>query len=344
MPFDLYLKMIVFYFETFQRFLTMHFNLNSKILSALVDFYNCNFVEKGSQNTAGYSYLQTLDTKSMKDLNETVQEFYLTLAMIFKYFNDRLAEIIALRNNENMSLQQFTQMVKVFEYITNYFQNDLQLNEKLNSWIVSDKESIRKPLQRLVAGLSDKITISPTQNLFIQLQREFINQYHKRQLDALKASLEQENWARAEISADLISSFSVFFGKKLQAVKDSTNGKSDADDEGNPQEQNLTGDETPSKPEKDDIIVQNNEVHMKGNKYQITSSFILLLQNINDYVEIASQFKYVGLDAISKLFEMIKSYNSYSLQLVLEAQAISFGKIPRITAKVLGNITIFFVP
>jgi len=171
MPFDLYLKMIVFYFETFQRFLTMHFNLNSKILSALVDFYNRNFVEKGSQNAGGYSYLQTLDTKSMKDLNETVQEFYLTLAMIFKYFHDRLAEIVALRNNENISLQQFAQMVKVFEYITNYFQNDLQLNEKLNSWVVSDKESIRKPLIRLVSGLSDKITISPTQNLFIQLQR-----------------------------------------------------------------------------------------------------------------------------------------------------------------------------
>jgi len=165
---------------------------------------------------------------------------------------------------------------------------------------------------------------------------DFINQYHKRQLDVLKASLEQENWQRAEISADLISSFSVFFGKKLQ---DGANEPSQvkSDDEGNPQEQNLTKDATaPS-----EVAIQNNEVHMKGNKYQITSSFILLLQNINDYVEIASQFKYIGLDAISKLFEMVKSYNSYSLQLVLEAGAISFGKIPRITAKVLGNFFFF---
>ena len=160
-----------------------------------------------------------------------------------------------------------------------------------------------------------------------------MNQYHKRQLDALKASLEQENWQRAEISADLISSFSVFFGKKLEGkMNGSTTPSIKSEDDGNPQEQNLTKEETPS-----EVAIQNNEVHMKGNKYQITSSFILLLQNINDYVEIASQFKYIGLDAISKLFEMIKSYNSYSLQLVLEAGAISFGKIPRITAKVLGN-------
>jgi len=328
MPFDLYLKAIVFYFETFQGFLTMHFNLNSRILSALVEFYSNNFVEKGAHNAAGYSYLPVLDTKSMKDLNETVQEFYLTLAMIFKYFNDRLAEVINLRNNENITLQQFTKLVKVFDHITNYFQNDLQINEKLNSWIVSDKEGIRKPLIKLTSSLSDKITISPTQNLFIQLQRDFINQYHKRQLEALKTSLEQETWAKAEISSDLLSSFKVFSEAKNNALLE--NQAKSEEEEGNPQEQNL------SEKKEGEFAIQNNEVHYHEKKYQITTSFILLLQNINDYVEIGSRFKYIGLDAISKAFEMIKTYNSYSMQLVLEAGAITFGKIPRITAKVLG--------
>jgi len=328
MPFDLYLKAIVFYFETFQRFLTMHFNLNSRILSALVEFYSNNFVEKGAHNAAGYSYLPTLDTKSMKDLNETVQEFYLTLAMIFKYFNDRLAEVISLRNNENITLKQFGKLVKVFDHITNYFQNDLQLNEKLNAWIVSDKESIRKPLLKLTSSLSDKITISPTQNLFIQLQRDFINQYHKRQLEALKTSLEQEAWARAELSSDLLSSFKVF--SQVHGSLENQAKSAEEEEDGNPQEQNL------AEKKEGEFVIQNNEVHYNGKKYQITTSFILLLQNINDYVEIGSRFKYIGLDAISKAFETIKTYNSYSMQLVLEAGAITFGKVPRITAKVLG--------
>ena len=171
MPFDLYLKFILFYFEIFKRFLTRHFNLNHKILSSLVAYYNSNFVEKSNQSNGGYSFLPVLDNKSMKDLNETVQEFYLTLAMIFKYFNDRLAEVINLRSTDNISVKQFTKLVTVFEYITNYFQGTLQIDEKLNSWIVSDKEGIKKPLLRLVSSLSDKITLSPTQTLIIEIER-----------------------------------------------------------------------------------------------------------------------------------------------------------------------------
>lgn len=128
-------------------------------------------MEKNSQMAEEYSYLQVLDTKSMKNLNETVQEFYLTLAMVFKYFNDRLAEVINLRTTDNITIQQFTKMVHVFEQITDYFHSTLHLEEKLNSWIESDKDSIKKPLQRLVATLSDKITVSPIQSLMIEWQR-----------------------------------------------------------------------------------------------------------------------------------------------------------------------------
>jgi len=171
MPFELYLKFIIFYFETFKRFLAKHLHLNRTILSTLIGFYNDNFVEKNNYNPLSYPYLQILDTKSLKDLNETVQEFYLALAMIFKYFNDRLSEVINLRNTENISLKQFAKLVVVFEYIMGYFQETLKLDEKLNSWIVSDKESIKRPLLRLVSTLSDKITLSPLQSLMIEIEK-----------------------------------------------------------------------------------------------------------------------------------------------------------------------------
>lgn len=176
LPFELHLKLIIFYFETFKRFIGEHFELNHRILSTLVEYYNHNFVEKGGAPSTSYPYTQTLDTKAMKDLNETVQEFYLTLAMIFKYFDDRMTEVINIRSFENISIQQFTQLVGVFERIIDYFHNTLQIEERLNSWIVSDKESIKKPLLRLVSSLSDKITISPIQTLMIEIERG-INHY-----------------------------------------------------------------------------------------------------------------------------------------------------------------------
>jgi len=177
MPFELYLKFILFYFEAFKRFLTLHLQLNTTILSALLEFYNDHFVDKNNYNPSSYPYLQILDSKAQKDLHETVQEFYLTLAMIFKYFNDRISEVIQLRNIENISLKQFSKLVAVFEYIMEYFQGTLKLEEKLNSWILSDKDSIKKPLLKLVSTLNDKITLSPLQNLMIELERSNIPNY-----------------------------------------------------------------------------------------------------------------------------------------------------------------------
>jgi len=56
----------------------------------------------------------------------------------------------------------------------------------------------------------------------------------------------------------------------------------------------------------DDLSINNNEIVYKGNKFQITSSFLFLIRNICDYSEIGFRFKFVGLDAISKIFELIK--------------------------------------
>jgi hypothetical protein len=135
-----------------------------------VDHYDKNFAEKVSLNS-DVSDLPLLDTKAMKNLNETVNEFYLTLGMIFKYFNDKMSEIINSFKMENINITQFSKLVAIFEEITNYFQNQMRLEERINSWIVTEKDSIRKPLLRVVSNLTDKITISPLQNLRIDCEK-----------------------------------------------------------------------------------------------------------------------------------------------------------------------------
>ena len=160
----------MFYFELFKRFISRHFDLVHRVLETLVDHYDKNFAEKVSLNS-DVSDLPLLDTKAMKNLNETVNEFYLTLGMIFKYFNDKMSEIINSFKMENINITQFSKLVAIFEEITNYFQNQMRLEERINSWIVTEKDSIRKPLLRVVSNLTDKITISPLQNLRIDCEK-----------------------------------------------------------------------------------------------------------------------------------------------------------------------------
>lgn len=66
---------------------------------------------------------------------------------------------------DNINANQFAKLRAVFDEFLHYFNYDLKLEKSLNSWIVSDKESIRKPLLNLVATLTDKFSLSPIQSL-----------------------------------------------------------------------------------------------------------------------------------------------------------------------------------
>lgn len=167
--FDLNIKFTLFYLQIFKRFISRHFKLNNRILTILLNYYNKAYVEKPEQlidpNT------QVLDVKAMKNLNETVQEFYLVLENILKTFSNKIMEIIELNNVAHITVNQFAKLSTVFHEITRYFDSELQLNKNLNSWIVSDKEGIRKPLMNLLSTLSDKINIVTLKTLKIDYER-----------------------------------------------------------------------------------------------------------------------------------------------------------------------------
>jgi len=132
-------------------------------LSSLIEFYNTNYVEKEGDIIS--SNQKVLDVKAMKTLNETVQEFYLAFGMIFKHFVDKFTEIISMNNVEHINMNQFAKLRAVFEEILNYFAQDLKVNESINSWIITNKDGIKKPLNNLVSTLTDKFSITPIQIL-----------------------------------------------------------------------------------------------------------------------------------------------------------------------------------
>lgn len=167
--FDLNIKFTLFYFQIFKRFISRHFKLNNRILSILINYYNKAYVEKQEQVID--PNVQVLDVKAMKNLNETVQEFYLVIENILKNFSNKIMEIIELNNVAHITINQFSKLNTIFHEITSYFDSELQLNKTLNSWIVSDKEGIRKPLMNLVAGLTDKVNIVTIKTLKIDYER-----------------------------------------------------------------------------------------------------------------------------------------------------------------------------
>ena len=170
--FDLNIKFTLFYFELFKRFLSRHLRVNNKILSSLIEYYNLNYAEKEADIVSPNQ--KVLDVKAMKTLNETVQEFYLAFSMIFKHFVDKFTEIISMNNVEHINITQFAKLRAVFEEILNYFNKDLKVNETINSWIVTNKDAIKKPLNNLVSTLTDKFSITSIQMLK--------NDYEKRNL------------------------------------------------------------------------------------------------------------------------------------------------------------------
>lgn len=171
--FDLNIKFTLFYFELFKRFLSRHLRVNNKILSSLIEYYNMNFAEKEADIVSPNQ--KVLDVKAMKTLNETVQEFYLAFSMIFKHFVDKFTEIISMNNVEHINITQFAKLRAVFEEILSYFNNELKVNETINSWIKTNKDGIKKPLNNLVSTLTDKFSITPIQILKTDYEK---SKYH----------------------------------------------------------------------------------------------------------------------------------------------------------------------
>lgn len=165
-PFDVNIRFVLFYLELFKRFLHCHFDLIHKILRSLVEYYDTTYPDQTE-----YSGIQVLDQKSMKNLTETVNEFYLTLAMLMKFFNEKMSEIIAMAKIESVSVDQFSKIIQTFEEINKFFQNTMKIDEMLSSWVVTDRETLKKPLNKLISALMEKISISTLQNLRSDIEK-----------------------------------------------------------------------------------------------------------------------------------------------------------------------------
>lgn len=130
----------------------------------------------------------------------------------------------------------------------------------------------------------------------------------------MKSNLEQENWQAVDIPPEYNDYFEIFFrtAPKVQTNKNmvgsdisSTESSSPSYEGGITHEQGSNQEQEHGKKETF-FKFEKNEFYLQGKKYQVTSSFLLLIQTLYDYFQIAFKYKFIQLDALSKIFETIK--------------------------------------
>lgn len=81
------------------------------------------------------------------------------------------------------------------------------------------------------------------------------------------------------------------------------------------------------------------QVDIDGHKYFAVSAGLIALETLADYVRVVVNCPLLTTDAMSKVVEFMKSYNSRTCQVVLGAGAMRSAGLKNITAKHLGKLT-----
>lgn len=184
--------------------------------------------------------------------------------------------------------------------------------------------------------------------------------YHKRQLNTLKETLEEEPWVPATIPY----SFGAVLESFLNADKISEKELGSAElesSQGFPEtaspEEELNSSEKLEDIENIDVErsrrketfdLKRHTMIVFGQNFKIVPSLLQLMKIIYDYFTIQHRFKLIEIDTISKIFDTIevksvllfflilKFYNSLSRQIILQ-EDITPGRQKKIKAKNISN-------
>ena len=81
-----------------------------------------------------------------------------------------------------------------------------------------------------------------------------------------------------------------------------------------------------------------NEIIIEGKIYKVTKTVLFIIEVLEDYLNLVQSYPFIKEDVASKIYELLRSYNSSSTQLILHAGAVVLGKLKtkNITAKHLA--------
>ncbi len=124
----------------------------------LIGFANQHFAPMG--NGRKFSEDQISNEEILVTLQGTIQEVYLTLAVVFIHFNLKMKEIISKQNLQKISINQYSKLNAVFSEISNV-ENELNIRQKLEKWTNSKAENLKEFLSVLEEEYTLKFNFNP---------------------------------------------------------------------------------------------------------------------------------------------------------------------------------------
>lgn len=171
LSFDLYVKFLLFYFELYKRLLVRLLNLHNKSLKAILNHYEKNSVAESDYHPQRDQDLIPLNKNNLRLLSETVEDFYSTLAMVVKFLNERLSEMINGYSIESMTIPQFYKLEAFFNEARKCFEEQLKINKTASSWLVTENQILLNTLNKVKTSYTDKISIAPLMNLKLECEK-----------------------------------------------------------------------------------------------------------------------------------------------------------------------------
>ncbi|SGZ22449.1 BQ5605_C022g09489 [Microbotryum silenes-dioicae] len=181
--------------------------------------------------------------------------------------------------------------------------------------------------QRMIAGL---------RGVMAGQAKTFLQTFHQRRLTDSAKYVEEEQWAAADVPAstqhivNLVIETATNDPPELLLGQRVVEAKLESKD-GTPSS-TLIADATPEA----SVAKSAKQVDIEGRKYFAVSAGVLALDVLADYLKVVINCPLLTTDAMSKVVEFLKSYNSRTCQVVLGAGAMRSAGLKNITAKHLA--------
>lgn len=111
--------------------------------------------------------------------NQTIQNFYSSLASVFGYFTQKVAELISCYDMRALSIREFAKIDSVFGEMIDIVDNRLKIKEKLENSISCKDTQINNHIISLVSCFNDRLCFKKMRELRLQTnkgkQHIFIN-------------------------------------------------------------------------------------------------------------------------------------------------------------------------
>ena len=342
--FTLFHKLMLFFFQIFQRITERHMAINNLIVSSLITFYD-------SQDNDGE--VKDLDKNTYKILVELAEDFSSVISMTVKFMSDKISEALNLKKIDYLSVTQFRQFIHIFDLIKSWVNNDIT---KILTLKLEPKKPALQTLVQKYNGFSQKISILSLNNLRIEREKTFISIYSKDKSNNLRISLEDEIWAPMDIPYQYINIISYIANEK-ELYKEYDNVENTEDilqtnksifltpHKTTEEEKNINNEEVKNMDEVNEskkkegvllddeldsplvkahltplqeykevkvrigetmVKIMKNELYVDKKKFFLTNSSLLFLKMIYDYLHLVEYFPTNAYEAASKLFDAIK--------------------------------------